>query len=460
MTMPPPAGGKGIAASAVAVALLLGFLAVWAQNRLIPLDGEYWGLFENGVDLDVYRGGAKAVLESRPLYGATVMDDFWFTYPPFAAVAFMPLSGLAFESARTIWLEVSFLALVLVVYRCLRQARPQAGAEPRGRRGRLGLLVASACLAAAATALEPVRSTLWYGQVNLVLLAVVFLDLARPEGSRGKGFGVGLAAGIKLTSLIFLPYLLVTRQWRAAGWACGTFAATVVAGFAVAPSESKYYWAKGISDVSKIAPRPTPANQSIAGVLDRLFSPTATPSLADPPSYAPNWAWFALAALLGAAGLALARSARRKGDEVLALALVGLVGCAVSPFSWGHHWVWFVPLAAWLFARAARTGSALAALGFVVLAAWTFMWTSVQPDLPNAPVLPGYATGVFIQPADPPLGAAGQLKAAWYPIAYVLVLLIGAMSAALGRLSGWHCTEDIGRNGSTRSSDKSTSPNR
>ncbi|ERG69157.1 glycosyltransferase 87 family protein [Segniliparus rugosus] len=442
---------RGGALWATALALVLGCAAVWAQNRLIPLDGEYWGLLENGVDLDVYRGGAKAVLESRPLYGAPVMDDFWFTYPPFAAVAFVPLSGLAFESARTIWLEISCLALVLVAYRGLRGG----GLTSRG-----GALLAGVGLAAAATALEPVRSTLWYGQVNLALLAVVLLDLARPAGSRGRGFGVGLAAGIKLTSLVFLPYLLITRQWRAAGWAFGTFAATIAAGFAVVPEESKRYWTKGIADVSKIAPRPTPANQSIAGVLDRFCSPVVTPSLTDPPSYAPNWAWFALAAILGAAGLALAWLASRKGDELLALALVGLVGCAVSPFSWGHHWVWFVPLGVWLFARMARERSAAAGLGLAVLAAWTFMWTSVQPDLPNAPVLPGYATGVFIQPSDPPLGPLGQIKAAWYPIAYLLVLLIGGASAAAGKMGRWRYTEDTGRNGSTKSSGKTTSPGR
>jgi alpha-1,2-mannosyltransferase len=437
--------------AAVAVALLLGALAVWAQNRLIPLHGEYWGLLENGVDLDVYRGGAKAVLESRPLYGAPVMDDFWFTYPPFAAVAFIPLSGLVFESARTVWLVVSCAALVLVAYRCLR-----AGAFA----SRPGALLAGVGLAAAATALEPVRSTLWYGQVNLVLLAVVLLDLARPAGSFGRGFGVGLAAGVKLTSLIFLPYLLITRQWRAAGWACGTFAASIAAGFAVAPSASKHYWTKGVADVSKIAPRPTPANQSIAGVLDRLYSPTATPSLADPVSYAPNWAWLSLAAVLGAGGLALAWLAHRAGDELLAIVMAGLVGCAVSPFSWGHHWVWFFPLAVWLFTRAARQRSASAGIGFFCLAAWVFMWTSTQPELPNAPVLPGYATGVFIQPSSPPLGILGQCKAAWYPIAFLVVLLVGGTSAALGKLGGWRCTEDTGRNGSTRSLDRSTSPNR
>ena len=407
--------------------VVLAVFAMWAQNCLVPFRTAFYGLTHNGYDLDTYRHAVMLVRGGERLYGRPALDEAWFTYPPFAALALAPTAMAPFRVAKWGMLALSFLLLASIAWRALRLSGFRADAR---------LCVASLALATASIDVEPVQSSLWWGQINILVMALPLLDLARPAGARLRGFGVGVAAGIKLTPLVFLPYLLVTRQWRAAAWACGTFAATVAAGFAVAPAESAHYWTKGVSDVSKIAPRPTPANQSIAGVLDRLFSPTATPSLADPPSYAPNWAWFSLAALLGAAGLALAWSARRKGDEVLALAMVGLVGCAVSPFSWGHHWVWFVPLAAWLFARAAGERSVAAALGFLCLAAWVFMWTSVQPELPNAPVLPGYATGVFIQPSDPPLGVLGQLKAAWYPIAYVLVLLIGTISRTSVRERG------------------------
>ena len=61
--------------------------------------------------------------------------------------------------------------------------------------------------------LEPVRTTIALGQISIVLLAIVVLDLlplSRP--SRWQGVGVGIAAGIKLTPMFFIPFLLVTRS--------------------------------------------------------------------------------------------------------------------------------------------------------------------------------------------------------------------------------------------------------
>ena len=88
----------------------------------------------------------------------------------------------------------------------------------------------------------PVAYTLHLGEVNLILAALIGADLLRPprgsggssapDGAWWQGIGTGLAAGIKLTPLIFVVYLLLTRRIRAAVTAAVTFAATVGAGFA------------------------------------------------------------------------------------------------------------------------------------------------------------------------------------------------------------------------------------
>ena len=54
---------------------------------------------------------------------------------------------------------------------------------------------------AVALLLEPVRTTVWYGQINVFLMLLLLWDLGRPAGSRFKGFSIGIAAGIKLTPL-------------------------------------------------------------------------------------------------------------------------------------------------------------------------------------------------------------------------------------------------------------------
>ena len=43
---------------------------------------------------------------------------------------------------------------------------------------------------------EPVRTTIWYGQINVFLMLLVPADLTRDDDSRVRGLGTGLAAGI------------------------------------------------------------------------------------------------------------------------------------------------------------------------------------------------------------------------------------------------------------------------
>ena len=87
-------------------------------------------------------------------------------------------------------------------------------------------------LVVGALALEPVWQNLRFGQVNLVLMAAVVVDLTRPE-RRSSGVLVGLAAGVKLTPLVFVVLLVLVGRRGAAGRATLTFLATVAVGFAL-----------------------------------------------------------------------------------------------------------------------------------------------------------------------------------------------------------------------------------
>src|SRR5439155_13505639 len=121
-------------------------------------------------------------------------------------------------------------------------------------------------IAAVAMWLEPVDMTLHFGQINLLLLALVLADLALPR--RWQGIGVGLAAAIKLTPLIFIGYLLLTRRLRAALVATGTFAATVALGFALLPGGSVAFWGGRFAQPGDGPERLV--NQSLNGLILRL----------------------------------------------------------------------------------------------------------------------------------------------------------------------------------------------
>jgi hypothetical protein len=173
--------------------------------------------------------------------------------------------------------------------------------------------------------------TLFFGQINLVLLALVVGDFALPDRIKGKGIGIGLAAGIKLTPLIFIPYLLFTRRVKAAAVSALTFAVTVGSGFALLPHASAVYWGGKITQ-----PGSKPFhldNQSLNGLILRLTH-------AGPDAHA---YWLVAAVVVGTAGLATSILASRRGHELLGLVACAATGLLVSPVTWSHHYVYVVP---------------------------------------------------------------------------------------------------------------------
>lgn len=367
------------------VAVALGLLAIWVQHLIVAYDEPFWGLFDNQLDLDVYRAGAQTVLNGQRLYAAKLLGHLDYTYAPISVVLFTPFAWMSFAAARVVWSVLIFVVLYRVVtlsfgnlgYRITWQLRAVA---------------ASTVLVSAL--LEPVRSTIWFGQVNIFLMALVLWDLSRPESSRLRGVATGVAAGIKLTPLIFVLYLAAQRRWRAAAGVVGGFLATVVVAFVVFPHDSWEYWTGTFIDSDRVGVPNTVGNQSIRGALANYFQ-TPHPS---------TLAWLVLAVAALSLGLGAAIMAHRRGHELLAVTMVGLTSCAVSPMSWGHHWVWIVPLGViglhHMFSARSTPRRLLAATGVVALVLASFAWrthivgpmTFVGVEHPDA-----YYTGLFFE---------------------------------------------------------------
>ncbi|MUM18083.1 DUF2029 domain-containing protein [Mycobacterium sp. CBMA271] len=398
-------GDKRLPRTVVLSTLVVAVIAMVVHNRLVPFQTSFFGLTENGYDLETYRAAVRGLWDGKRLYEAPALNKAWFVYPPFATLILAPLAGASSVVAKWALLTLSLAALALTAWRILRLVGVRAGTR---------LALVSAALAVIAIDVEPVQATLWWGQINILLMAVVLLDLLSPAQARWRGIGLGLAMGIKLTPLIFLPYLLLTRQWRASGVAAGTFAATAALTWPLFPRDSAWFWSH-LGDTAHISRIDHLANQSINGFLARYFFPHARP----------EWMWIALSLLVLAAGLAVAVWAHRRGEPVLALVLVGLTGCAVSPFSWAAHWVWFAPAFFWLLAKACTTpapwnrGWVYRAAG---LFAMTFMWTLHRPG-------PGHSTtyfsGVYWNFLDLRPFWVGQLMSGWYPLVF-LCFTVGA----------------------------------
>jgi alpha-1,2-mannosyltransferase len=212
--------------------------------------------------------------------------------------------------------------------------------------------------------LEPVRETLGFGQINLMLCAFVLYDLLGPADRRGRGVWVGLAAGVKLTPLVFFGLLVVTRQWKALAHASAAFVVTVLVGFVVTPQGAKEYWTSLLADTTRIGGLAFSSNQSWNGFLVRL-----TGDLDGGGAF-----WLGLVALTVGGGLWLTRWLWVRGERVAAVAVTGLVGLLCSPVSWSHHWVWAIPLGVAVIGRLRKYRVVFGVFWFGVFAVAPIWW--------------------------------------------------------------------------------------
>lgn len=334
------------------IPLRVGVLAVLVSLGLHAVTVVIWPRYFNVyIDTEVYQAAGQALLAGRDLYSGPLVEtgphDLYHVYTPFAAALFTALVPVPLLLLDYVVLALNLVMLAVVV-RIAMTATTRA-AVPAA----LPLLVASL-----AFWLEPVRTTAWLGQINLLLMLLVLLDLPRGPSRWPRGLGIGLAAGIKLTPLLFIPYLLLTGRRREAAVASSAALGTVVVGFLVAPRASMTYWSGVFLESSRIAEPAMISNQSLRGMLARIGDGSVPGGLV---------VWFVPAVALGLAGLAVAAWLWRAGERVMGTTLVGLTSCLVSPFSWGHHWVWFVPLLALLCLRVVRTGDRRSAAGAAAL---------------------------------------------------------------------------------------------
>lgn len=274
------------------------------------------------------------------------------------------------------------------------------------------------------------RETLWQDQINLIVMAMIVWDLTRPPAARWRGWTVGFATGVKLTAVVFLPYLVVTRQWRAAAAAGVKAAATIVVAWVIVAADSGDYWLRVMGEVDRIGPTTHPFNQSVNGVLANLWAPSSPPAAV----------WVLLVA--GAAGLGYGASvtAHRTGRELLAIVVVGLIGCFAPPLAWSHHWVWVVPLLILLLhttiqARRHRPAWAAATAALYAGASmWGISWIYAQVQHRGLDTEPGYIPAMTAVVDQMPHGVTAVVCGEPLIIYFAVVLAILLRRSHIGRV--------------------------
>jgi len=345
----------------VAICLLPVLMALWVGATSFP-GGTALPWRPVMVDLDVYRLAGRVLLDGGNFY--QLPGPLPFLYPPFAALLAVPLAVLPAALVQICWTIAGALMIVALLHRW-------------GQTGwRLSLWSTAVVFA-----VVPVSQTLAFGQLGIVLVALVALDLApgprvlRRRRLLPEGVLTGVAAVLKLTPMIFVLYLLAVRRWRAALTATITAGVLTMLAAIVLPRESLDFWtrlAHGDTGLGHSLIYYT--NQSVYADFVRVF--TLAP------------AGIALGLLASAAVVALGVWAaavwHRAGEVRFAVVLCGVASLLASPVSWLHHFVWVVPLAFSLVELVARRPPVIPT--WLIVLGWGFVgWVIVSPfrRLPN-----------------------------------------------------------------------------
>lgn len=285
--------------------------------------GVAWPWQPSTIDLQVYVYAVGDMLAGKDIY-ATVTPgwNLYFIYPPIAAILMVPLAIGPYWFWQLVWTFLLIWAQQSVLKRC---------GVPRGWvLGLIGVVVV--------LAVEPIRTTLGYGQINTMLMALVVADLLPdlPERKRRipQGTLIGLAAALKLTPALFVVFAFLLGKKRVAWTGILSFVVFTVIGAIFQWSQTWQFWF-GLSGGNTRTASPLYAgNQSVLGVVYRLIGQTSSLTLLG----------LAISGLVALLGTVVAVQWWRAREKVFAVALVGLCTCLASPLSWTHHYVWILPM--------------------------------------------------------------------------------------------------------------------
>ncbi len=382
-------------------------------TQLVQASPQHWQ-----VDLSVYRGAGRSVLDARQIYEYLAPPQFLpFTYPPFAALLAVPLALVPFTVAGWCWFLAQAVADVAIA---------SYAVWPFARRAGAWAPVVCAAASAVTFHLLPVHDGLRFAQVDAFLLLAVIIDLRRPRWWRRvpPGLLIGLATAIKLTPGLFIVHLLLTGRRREAGNAVVAAVGATFVGLILLPRATLAYWGDALLDSSRLGPNYGTSNQSLRGLLLRLGPGGITETVL--------WALLVVAVLV--VGMGLARTAylgpirpdptppsarfvpgcRMVGDTKRALgrlftrvrasagrdeqvrlevALVGMVTVLVSPVSWIHHFVWIVLVVGALLGTGRDVRRVVAAVAVCVVFLLDLPWWGQWRLVPDGQAFPADSNG-------------------------------------------------------------------
>ncbi|HJP78241.1 MAG TPA: glycosyltransferase family 87 protein [Pseudonocardiaceae bacterium] len=310
------------------------YLRVWlpAAALLVLLLAIAHGMRKDLGDADIYRLGALTFLHGHSIYTqlpvSTIAGPLPYTYPPSSVVLFLPLGLVPPWIGFRLLTAATVLALIPLVL-AYRASTPWLRA----------LLHKPWAVAAAAIVLvvgHPVANTIFWGQINVLLMALVALDCLVPNPRWPRGMLIGIAAAIKLTPAGFVLLFLLRKDYRAVATSALTFVALTAFTAVLAPADSWFYWTNRVFHATDMRIGGPLANESAFASLTKLGISGATLSVAG----------LLVVAAVGVMTVLGTKRAVAEHNLPLALGVNAAGAQLVAPISWSHQWVLALPTAA------------------------------------------------------------------------------------------------------------------
>ena len=313
------------------VVVWISFLRVYARMWWLTLGDP------SHSDFTIFYYTARLVADGLPMYGASPArygiewegSHLGNLNPPHFQLLTQPLAWLSYEQAFVVWTVASLLALaasVLVI----------AGAHSIELTWRRFFVWGAFAVSCAGFTTVAITS-------ELTFLLMVPFSLALRSAIRGQwglaGFWLGLCASIKLFLLLFIPWLVLHRRWRALG---GVVMACLVAMFAGAALYGLQAYVQWSGSLGQVGWEWLHMNASWPGFLARALRGDHTmtpvwqaPQLVKPLSLAGS-------VLLCVATIALVRPGGDRGSNDVSVAFLVLLTGAILASPLG--WVYYAPL--------------------------------------------------------------------------------------------------------------------
>jgi alpha-1,2-mannosyltransferase len=319
-------------------ALVIGLLAwnVWLAHAMVSrlAMGDFGTLYLSAAAARQGKDMYRLPPETLIIGSEEVVQPRINLNPPHLQALLLPLAGLPPAAALALWSLASLAALLLSIRILVREAGVKLT-------GPLVWRAAGWLLAFAGTG-----AVIGTGQVSFLLLLPFTLAWVAARENRWEraGLYLGVVMSLKLFLLVFVPYLVLRRQIRAAVMACasglGCFGVGLLA-FGVASHQA---W---LAQLGRVQWAWRSMNASFLGILTRTFTetPQFTPLVLVPDLVLPVWLVGALFLGLATVGLAAADSSEHAVDRGFALLVLGAL--LASPLGWIYYlWLALGPIAA------------------------------------------------------------------------------------------------------------------